>query len=77
MADVSAFVSFVKKFFVQTSVPHPLSPSDPIISQYRTCATYVRKAKLTEVMLCKVSFLCSCVPPASPNHSPDHILCAH
>jgi hypothetical protein len=54
MADVSAFVSFVKKFFVQTSVHRPLLPSESTSSQEHTSATHVRKAQLTEVMLCKV-----------------------
>ncbi|TKA53203.1 hypothetical protein B0A53_04059 [Rhodotorula sp. CCFEE 5036] len=67
MADVSAFVSFVKKFFVQTSVPRrPLLPSESTSSQDQTSATHVRKAKLTEVMLYPIK---SCAAQSVPGGS--------
>ncbi|KAG0665368.1 hypothetical protein C6P46_006815 [Rhodotorula mucilaginosa] len=66
MADVSAFVSFVKKFFVQTSVHRPLLPSESTSSQEHTSATHVRKAQLTEVMLYPIK---SCAAQSVPEGS--------
>lgn len=52
MDDVRAFVAFVKKFFVDSSISPPLRSSVACLDQPSPADHRRRRAKLTEVMLC-------------------------